>query len=117
LLACVEWLWSGVGVRFPKIKIVMAEGGIGWVPMLLDRLDYIATHAAQGADWEGELTPPEVLHRNFWFCTLDDPSTLPVLGRIGSDRVMVETDYPHSDSTWPGSQALLHARFSDLRPG
>ena len=117
LLACVEWLWSGVAVRFPGLKIVMAEGGIGWVPMLLDRLDFIATHAAQGADWDGDLTPVEVLQRNFWFCTLDDPSTLPALQRIGADRVMLETDYPHSDSTWPKSQSLLHTRFSDPAAG
>ena len=117
LLACVDWLWSGVAVRFPRLKIVMAEGGIGWVPMLLDRLDFIATHAAQDADWDGDLTPAEVLQRNFWFCTLDDPSTLPALRRIGANRVMLETDYPHSDSTWPTSQSLLHARFSDPAAG
>jgi Amidohydrolase len=58
-----------------------------------------------------------VLHRNFWFCSLDDPSTLPALGRIGADRVMIETDYPHSDSTWPTTQALLRARFSDPAAG
>jgi len=40
LLAATEWVWSGVLQRFPALKIVMSEGGIGWVPMLLDRLDY-----------------------------------------------------------------------------
>jgi predicted TIM-barrel fold metal-dependent hydrolase len=117
LLACVDWLWSGVACRFPGLKIVMAEGGIGWVPMLLDRLEFVADHAAQDADWEGDLPPAEVLLRNFWFCMLDDPSSLPVLGRIGAERVMIETDYPHSDSTWPTTQALLRSRLSDPGAG
>jgi hypothetical protein len=44
---------------------------------------------------------------------LDDPSTLPILERIGSDRVTVEVDYPHSDSTWPDCQEALRRRFTD----
>ncbi len=115
LLAATEWLWSGCLQRFPTLKVVMSEGGIGWVPMLLDRLDYIMSHSGAGGSlaWEGELSPSEVLLTNFWFCMLDDPSTLPILDRIGSDRVMVEVDYPHSDSTWPDCQEVLRRRFTD----
>ena len=115
LVAATEWLWSGVFQRFPTLKVVMSEGGIGWIPMLLDRLDYVMEHSGAGGSltWEGDLSPSDILLRNFWFCMLDDPSTLPVLGRIGSDRVMVEVDYPHSDSTWPDSQALLDRRFRE----
>jgi predicted TIM-barrel fold metal-dependent hydrolase len=117
LLAATEWLWSGIFHRFPTLKVVMSEGGIGWVPMLLDRLDYIMSHSGAGGSlaWEGDLSPSETLLTNFWFCMLDDPSTLPILDRIGSDRVMVEVDYPHSDTTWPDCQSLLHERFSGGR--
>ncbi len=113
LVAATEWLWSGVFQRFPTLNVVMSEGGIGWIPMLLDRLDYVMEHSGAGGSltWEGDLSPSDILLRNFWFCMLDDPSTLPVLGRIGSDRVMVEVDYPHSDSTWPDTQVLLGRRF------
>ena len=48
-----------------------------------------------------------MLQRNFWFCTLDDPSTIDTRHRIGLDRIMVETDYPHGDGTWPDTQALI----------
>ncbi len=115
LVAATEWLWSGVFQRFPTLKVVMSEGGIGWIPMLLDRLDYVMEHSGAGGSltWEGDLSPSDILLRNFWFCMLDDPSTLPVLARIGSDRVMVEVDYPHSDSTWPDSQVLLGRRFRE----
>jgi predicted TIM-barrel fold metal-dependent hydrolase len=110
-------LWSGIFQRFPTLKVVMSEGGIGWVPMLLDRLDYVMSHSGAGGSlaWEGDLSPSEILLTNFWFCMLDDPSTLPILDRIGSDRVMVEVDYPHSDTTWPDCQSLLQQRFSSGR--
>jgi len=112
LISATEWLWSGALQRFPTLQIAMSEGGIGWVPMLLDRLEYVMEHSgAGGLDWHGDLTPAETLRQNFWFCMLDDPSTLPVIDRIGTDHVMLEVDYPHSDSTWPDSQELLRERF------
>lgn len=106
LVTCAEWLWSGAAVRFPDLKIVLSEGGIGWVPMLLDRLDYITDHSGSGDQaWPSkDRRPAEVLKDNFWFCILDDPSTLPALDRIGADHVLFETDYPHADSLWPHVQ-------------
>jgi len=85
--------------------------------MVLDRLDYIAGHALRGGmeTWPGvDITPADVLRRNFYFCVLDDPSTMPSAHRIGVDHIMLETDYPHSDGTWPDSQALIHQRFTEL---
>jgi predicted TIM-barrel fold metal-dependent hydrolase len=113
--AAADWLWAQVPVRFPGIDIALSEGGIGWVPMLLDRLDYVMAHSAQGASaWTSvELLPSEVLQRNFWFCTIDDPSTLPARGRIGVEHIMLECDYPHADSTWPDIQAIAGARFAE----
>ncbi len=61
-----------------------------------------------------DLRPSEVLGRNFWFCTIDDPSAVPVLGRIGLEHVMVESDYPHADSTWPDTQATMVSVFGTL---
>jgi len=117
LLAAAEWLWSGVPLRFPSLKVALSEGGIGWVPMLMDRVDYVLDHSASGPDgavWAGDLRPSEVLGRNFWFCTIDDPSTASLLDRIGVDHVMVESDYPHADSTWPDTQAVLARSFGHL---
>jgi predicted TIM-barrel fold metal-dependent hydrolase len=118
LVTCCEWLWSGVPVRFPALKVVLAEGGIGWVPMLLDRLDFRVDHSpTSGSTWpSSELRPSEVLRRNFWFCFLDDPSTMPILERIGIDHVLFETDYPHADSLWPRVQSHAHGLFQDIPP-
>ncbi|MBV9933435.1 MAG: amidohydrolase family protein, partial [Actinobacteria bacterium] len=52
LTACAEWLWSGYPVRFPDLKIAMSEGGIGWVAMLLDRLDNVVDRSGYGMGWD-----------------------------------------------------------------
>jgi len=118
LTACAEWLWSGYPLRYPELKIAMSEGGIGWVAMLLDRLDNIVDRSGYGMGWE--LRPAEVLRRNFWFCTIDDPSTIDTRECIGVENIMVEVDYPHGDGTWPDTQAVIercwgHMTATELR--
>jgi predicted TIM-barrel fold metal-dependent hydrolase len=115
--AAVDWVWAGVPARYPDLKIALSEGGIGWVPMAIDRLDYVLEHSAgsaAGESWEFDVTPSEVLRRNFWFCMLDDPSTLEQRHTIGVDHILFETDYPHADSTWPHSQDLLRKRLGHI---
>ncbi len=114
LSACAEWLWSGYAVRHPDLKIAMSEGGIGWVAMLLDRLDNIVDRSGYALEGFGELRPAEVLQRNFWFCTIDDPSTIGTRHRIGVDHIMVEVDYPHGDGTWPDTQRVIAEAWGDL---
>lgn len=107
LSACAEWLWSGYGVKYPNLKIAMSEGGIGWVAMLLDRLDNIVDRSGYALDTFGDHRPADILQRNFWFTTLDDPSTIDTRHRIGVENIMLEVDYPHGDGTWPGTQDLI----------
>lgn len=114
LQACAEWLWSGYPVRFPELKIAMSEGGIGWVAMLMDRLDNIVDRSGYGKDWPGDLRPAEVLKRNFYFCTFDDPSTIDTRHRIGVDHIMLEVDYPHGDSTWPDTQDVVQRYWGHI---
>jgi predicted TIM-barrel fold metal-dependent hydrolase len=114
LAACAEWLWSGFPGRFPDLKIAMSEGGIGWVAMLLDRLDNIVDRSGYGRTYPSDLRPSEVLKRNFWFCTIDDPSTIDTRHRIGVENILFETDYPHGDGTWPDTQALVEKVWGHL---
>ena len=117
-LAAADWLWSGVCVRHPDLRIALSEGGIGWAVMLSDRVDYVLEHSASGTDsgaWTGELRPSEVLARSFWFCSIDDPGNVDAfLARFGPDHLMVESDYPHADSTWPDTPALLRRTYGHL---
>ena len=112
--ACAEWLWSGIPRDYPDLKIAMSEGGIGWVAMLLDRLDNVVDRSGYGEGWD--VRPADVLRRNFWFCTIDDPSTIDTRYRIGVDRIMVEMDYPHGDSTWPGTQEVIRRAWGHIAP-
>jgi len=112
LIACVEWVWSGWAVRYPNLKIAMSEGGIGWVAMLIDRLDNIIDRSGYGQGWD--IRPADVLKRNFWFCTIDDPSTIETRHTIGVDHIMIETDYPHGDGTWPDTQAVIEKYWGHI---
>lgn len=115
MFAAVDWLFSKIPLRYPNVKIMLSEGGIGWVPSLLDRLDHIKKHHGYLDMWRDQpLTPSEVLQRNFWFCALDDTSGFELRHRIGIDKITVEVDYPHSDSSWPDTQAMLQRQIGNL---
>jgi hypothetical protein len=110
----VDWLYSMIPVRHPDLKICLSEGGTGWVAGLIDRLDHILRYHQLYGTWTAELTPAEVLRRNFNFCAIDDPSSFQQVDRIGADNLMVEADYPHLDSTWPNTQPLLYSHLRHL---
>ena len=112
MVAAADWLWARIPTRFPDLDIAFSEGGIGWVPMLIDRIDYVLDHSASGLSaWnDPTLSPTDALRRNFWFCTIDIGSTFALRDHIGVDHIMLESDYPHADSTWPDTQARARPR-------
>ena len=112
MFAAVDWLYSKVALRFPDLKLCLSEGGIGWVAGLLDRLDHVGRYQAIFGTWEGiDLTPREVMQRNFWFCTIDDVAGLEQRHRIGVDHILLESDYPHQDGTWPDTQSIVWSQI------
>ena len=116
MFAAVDWLYSLYPVRYPDLKICLSEGGIGWVAGLLDRLDHMRSYHDMYGTWTGELTPAEVMTRNFWFCAVEDPSAFVQRERIGVENILLEQDYPHCDSTWPHTQEVVHREIGDLPP-
>jgi predicted TIM-barrel fold metal-dependent hydrolase len=110
MIYTVDWLYSGVADRFPNIKICMSEGGIGWVQSVIDRLEHFRLR--QPLYLAGTSASVEILSRNFWFCALDEPAALRNAEAIGFDNVLVEVDYPHADTTWPNTQALLREHLA-----
>jgi predicted TIM-barrel fold metal-dependent hydrolase len=115
-------LYAGVPVRFPNVKITLSESGISWLPLLLDRLEYVETRlfhegndGGLGMSWAGmDISPTEAVRRNFWFTSFFDPTAYRVIDRIGADRVMLEVDFPHPDTTWPDTQSLVERQIGWL---
>lgn len=118
MFACADWLWSGLPLRFPNLRILIVEGGVGWLPMLAQRADYALDHPVSSGEttWEGGLKPSEVLRRNFYFGTLNDHSLSGVRLAVGLDHVLQESGYPHSDSTWPDTQQAVARNLGPLPP-
>jgi predicted TIM-barrel fold metal-dependent hydrolase len=108
MASCLDWMYSWVPREIPDIKFVISEGGLGWVPLLIDRF-YFHFHEFQqpsGAKAE-KISDRDLLCRNFYFATYYDPKALNYRHDIGIDHIMLEADYPHGDSSWPDTQRLI----------
>jgi predicted TIM-barrel fold metal-dependent hydrolase len=108
--AATDLLWSPVLRKFPALKFSLSEGGIGWIPYLMDRLDWIYTrhHLWTGQDF-GDKLPSEILRERVVTCFIDDPTGMEIRHRVGIGGICWESDYPHSDSTWPVSPETFAA--------
>jgi predicted TIM-barrel fold metal-dependent hydrolase len=136
--AMIEWVFSPTVRKFPRIKVVLAEGGIGWIPYFLERCaQVIDKHRywiasgdvrhdslsgrveviAEGAVDLDDFSVLDTFRRNIYGCFIDDLHGVKNLDAIGVDNVMIETDYPHSDSTWPNCLAHAKKQLADLSDG
>jgi predicted TIM-barrel fold metal-dependent hydrolase len=103
--------------RNPGLKVVSAEHDAGWVAHYAYRLDQMwdRHHAWLGRGSEGlERQPSEYLADNVWFTFQKDPVAVETRGRVGLDRLMWASDYPHSDSTWPHSKKVIERDFAGV---
>ena len=110
--AAADLLWSRVPKHYPDIRFALSEGGNGWVPYFLSRLDrtYDMHRAWTQQDFGGRL-PSEVFREHFLTCFISDPVGVQLRDAIGIDNICWEADYPHSDSMWPEAPEELHAVF------
>ncbi len=110
-----DWLFSPVFKKFPDLKICLAEGGVGWVPYLLERCDFVYAHhkAWTNSDF-GKLTPREAFFRNFITCFIFDDFGMKSIDHMNVNGVCWECDYPHSDSVWPKSPEALWGSVKHL---
>jgi predicted TIM-barrel fold metal-dependent hydrolase len=113
--AAADLVWSRVFKEFPTLRVALSEGGTGWIPYFLDRLDrtYEMHHLWTGQDF-GDSTPAEVFREHILTCFIADPVGLAMRHEIGIDNICWEQDYPHSDSSWPNAPeelARMAARY------
>jgi hypothetical protein len=113
MLSMVNLLISDVPHKFPEIKLVFSEGGIGWVPAMLQRTD---RQVERHSGWAGKLKmkPSEIFARNMWCCMVEEPLGLSLYPHIGAEKILSETDYPHADTTFPNTQHSFASVFDGI---
>ena len=116
MASLVDFLFSGVLVRHPGLRLAYSEGQIGWLPYVLERADDVwLEHRAWGGVADIVPEPPShYLHRQVYGCFFRDRHGLTSLEEIGVDNVTFETDYPHTDSTWPETKQVAEKMFAGL---
>src|ERR1700691_3401025 len=112
----VDFLFSGVLVRFPTLMLAYSEGQIGWIPYILERADKVWE---ENRGWGGVADkvpePPSMyFHRQIYGCFFDDAHGLRSVEEIGADNITYESDYPHSDSTWPHTKEIAERQMAHL---
>lgn len=97
-----DLVWSSVLRKFPNLTFALSEGGIGWVPYFLERIDRVyQQHRAWTHQDFGDKLPSDVFLERVAVCFIDDGFGVESRNRLNLDMVTWECDYPHSDSTWP----------------
>jgi hypothetical protein len=130
----LDWLFSGNFVKFPGLKIALSEGSIGWIPYFLERAEQVIDKQRSWAsrfDISMNATPERgeekgaatfdldtdirrLFAEHVYGTFIEDQAGLRLLDIIGEDNVMLECDYPHSDSTWPDTIAMANKWLGHL---
>ena len=113
----VNLLVSDVPERYPGLKFVSVESGVGWIPFLLDALDYQCGETAPEHLAHLSMKPSEYFRRQFYGCFWFESKTLgPAIEHLGPDRIMFETDIPHPTCLYPHSVERVRDAIEQLSP-
>jgi predicted TIM-barrel fold metal-dependent hydrolase len=130
----LDWLFSGQFVKHPNLKIALSEGSIGWMPYFLERaeqvvdkqrfwasrfdIDMNAAHdrgeSKGAASFDLDTDIRRLFKDHVYGTFIEDQAGVRLLDVIGEDNVMLECDYPHSDSTWPETTSLARKWLGHL---
>ena len=104
----VDYLFSGILTRFPRLTIAYAEGQVGWMPYILERADKLWEERSDNSFGTALPNPPSsYVDGRIYGCLFDDETGLKNRDIVGMSQICFETDYPHADSTFPESKAVL----------
>ena len=114
----VNIICSGMLERHPELKIVSVESGIGWVPFILEALDYEMSENAPRQKADLSLLPSEYFKRQIYATTWFERRDLAsVVRAVGEDNIMFETDFPHPTCLYPDPLKTAAENMQDLSTG
>jgi predicted TIM-barrel fold metal-dependent hydrolase len=113
----------GILERHPKLRMVMAEAGTGWLPWLVQELDYRHWRLWEAkefwADKGGialETKPTELFKRQIYATFQEDEAAMSLIPFFGDGHLLWASDYPHPDSVWPNSRTAIERQMKHLSP-
>jgi predicted TIM-barrel fold metal-dependent hydrolase len=108
-----DLLFSPVFHRHPRLKVGLSEGGIGWIPYMLERIDSTWERHRYYQNINQTVRPSDLFREHMHGCFIDDFFGVENRHHIGVDNITWECDYPHSDSYWPHSRKRAAEAFLD----
>jgi len=110
----VDLLLSPIFHKFPTLRVALSEGGIGWIPYVLERTDYTWERHRWYTGVNTDVRPSELFRDHIFGCFIADEAGVEFRHRIGVQNIMFEGDYPHSDSNFPNSRKKLEDVLADV---
>jgi uncharacterized protein len=113
----------GILERHPALKIVIAESGVGWVPWVVEELDYRHWRLWECKDYWAdkggiphEMKPSELFRRQVYGTFQQSPTAMRLTEFWGPENLLWASDYPHPDSIWPNSVRTIEETMSHMEP-
>jgi predicted TIM-barrel fold metal-dependent hydrolase len=113
-----EVVLSGMLHDHPKLKAVLGESSIGWIPFVLHRMDWeydVRINKGRGGDAPAlDMKPSDYYRRQMYATFQTDPIGAKLLEYVGVENAMWASDYPHGDSVWPYSHETVEQDFAGV---
>jgi hypothetical protein len=110
----VDLLWADFWGRFPELKFSLTEGDVGWIPYFVWRAEHVQD---RHGGWTKHEFPPggprKIFEEHILCCFISDPTALMLIDEFNPDHLCWESDYPHSDSSWPLAPEVLAELFRE----
>ena len=112
MMACSDWLFSGILERFPTLQVVFSEGGAGWAPYIIERAmeSFVQYHPTSGAT----VPPDELFYGHMHVCMLREAFPLTIVDRFPVDNLLWESDFPHQSGSYPNSRRHFAEAVKDV---
>jgi hypothetical protein len=112
----MDLVWSDFFWRYPNLTFALTEGDIGWIPYFLQRAEHVQRRHSgwtmhQFPDGKG---PSDVFLERVLCCFIEDAVGIELLDHFNLENITWESDFPHSDSTWPDAPESLEVLFEGL---